>query len=251
MFTLSVTSNVKQALQRLSATRVNIPLATAKALTFTARDVQAAEKTEMSRVFDRPTPFTFNSLYMRGATPSTLEARVYFKDLRASSKNQGRPEQHYLEPQVYGGTRSAKLFEIYLRKAGVLPASMYAMPGRGAKLDAYGNMARGQITQILSALNAAEHSSGYFANRSKRLGARANKVTARIFAGRPHPGMPLGVWMRDGAKLRSLLVFTRAPHYKVRLKFYDLANAIGARELPAHLDRAMRSASNTVYSPAA
>lgn len=241
MFDLSVKSNIAEAIRDVRATREQIPIASAKAMTFTAERVRDAEKQEINRVFDRPTPFTLSSLSMQGATPQRLEARVWFKDLGGyggSRKNVSTEAGHYLEPQVYGGGRVLKQFERYLQRAGILPVGMFAVPGAGAKLDGFGNMSRGQLVQILSALGAAEHSSGYFANKSRRKGARFNKATALIFAGIPHPGMPAGVWMRQGlGRLKPLLIFVRAPRYNKRFNFYDVANTVADRVFPELLQR--------------
>ncbi|MPW16919.1 hypothetical protein GCT13_08240 [Paraburkholderia sp. CNPSo 3157] len=70
-----------------------LPFATAKALTAVAKNAQAAEKEAMPEVFDRPTPFTVNSVAVKGARKSDLEARVFIKDIAAA----------YLEPFEFGG----------------------------------------------------------------------------------------------------------------------------------------------------
>jgi hypothetical protein len=110
MFTLSVKSNIEDAVRDIRATREQIAIATAKALTFTAERVRDAERREIQQVFDRPTPFTMSSLFMSGATPARLEARVWFKDIGGyggSRKNVGTAAAHYLVPQVYGGGRGS------------------------------------------------------------------------------------------------------------------------------------------------
>ena len=235
MFTLSMQSNIAAATAEVRGTREQIALATAKALTFTAERVRDAEKQEMQRVFDRPTAFTLNSLYLRGATPFRLEAKVWFKDLRF--------RQHYLVPQIHGGDRPLTRFEQYLQKAGKLPVGMMAVPGAAARLDGFGNMSRGQIVQVLSALQALPEA-GYLANKSRRKGARRNRVTDLIFVGRPHPGWPAGVWQRQGlARLKPILIFVRAPRYTQRFDFYGLANKIADREFPAMLNRELQRAS--------
>jgi hypothetical protein len=176
-----------------------------------------------------------NSLYLRGATPFRLEAKVWFKDLRF--------RQHYLVPQIHGGDRPLKRFEQYLQKAGKLPVGMMAVPGAAARLDGFGNMSRGQIVQVLSALQALPEA-GYLANKSRRKGARRNRVTDLIFVGRPHPGWPAGVWQRQGlARLKPILIFVRAPRYTQRFDFYGLANKIADREFPAMLNRELQRAS--------
>ncbi len=248
MFTMSVRSNVTDALKDLRAMRVNVPLATAKALTFTAEAVRSAEREEMRRVFDRPTPFTMNSLYLKGATPTSLTARVYFKDLRFKA--------HYLVPQVEGGDRPLKRFEQMLQARGQMPVGMFAVPGERADLDAYGNMSRGQLVKILSALNVLPEV-GYLANRSARSAARRAKskrprALVDYFVGRPEPSSPAGVWERVGKTgLRPILIFVKRPQYRKRYDFYGLANRVAAREFPFHFERALRSPSNAALRLAA
>ena len=60
--------------------RRQLPFATSLALTRTALMVKAAEVEEMKRVFDAPTRFTLNSLFVRPAKKSRLEAVVWVKD---------------------------------------------------------------------------------------------------------------------------------------------------------------------------
>lgn len=243
MFTLSLKSNINDALRNFRDKRINIPLATAKALTFTAQDVQAAEKTEMVKVFDRPTPFTLNSLYLQGATPGRLTARVWFKDLRFKA--------HYLVPQVEGGDRPLKRFEKFLQAKGLLPVGMYAVPGERADLDAYGNMSRGQLVKILSALQALPET-GYLANRSQRSAKRRRKHLTDYYVGRPNPSSPLGVWERIGKTgLRPVLIFVKAPRYKKRFNFYGVAVDVSNARFPVHLDRALHSESNFSLAAAA
>jgi hypothetical protein len=243
MFSMDVRSNIGEAVRKLSDRRVNIPLATAKALTFTIQAVQAAEKTEMTKVFDRPTPFTLNSLYVQSATPSRLIARTWFKDLRFKA--------HYLVPQVEGGDRPLKRFEKFLQSKGLLPVGMFAVPGERAELDAYGNMSRGQLVKILSALQALPEA-GYLANRSQRSAKRRRKQLVDYFVGRPKPAAPMGVWQRIGTTgLRPILIFVKAPHYKKRFDFYGIAVTVSNREFPLRLERALLSPSNAAMAAAA
>lgn len=57
-----------------------IPYATATALTRAAQGLMDRLRDEMRVVFDRPTPYTLNSLRMVPARKDRLEARVWFKD---------------------------------------------------------------------------------------------------------------------------------------------------------------------------
>ncbi|QBI77096.1 hypothetical protein [Pseudomonas phage vB_Pae_CF3a] len=57
-----------------------IPYATATALTRTAQGLMDRLRDEMRVVFDRPTPYTLNSLRMVPARKDRLEARCFVKD---------------------------------------------------------------------------------------------------------------------------------------------------------------------------
>ncbi len=124
--------------------------ATVLALTRTAQAVHTVERATVLRVFDRPTPFTVNSLRMDRATLARPEARVRFKDPPRLTES-----EHYLLPQVYGGPRKQKRFESTLQRAGLLPRGKALVPATSAPLDAYGNVTRGVYARILADLKAS------------------------------------------------------------------------------------------------
>ena len=74
------------------------------ALDATAKAIRDEVKTTMPRVFDRPTPYTLNSLQVTPTHNHNMTAMVWFKD-------PDRMGQHYLVPQVDGGPRKLKGFE--------------------------------------------------------------------------------------------------------------------------------------------
>jgi hypothetical protein len=232
MLEINVKHNVADAIARLNEIeRKHVPFATSLALTRTAQEVRKAEVEEMKRVFDRPTPFTLRSLYLKPATKADLTAKVWFKDLN-------RPE-HYLVPQIRGGERLPKRFEEHLRRAGILPKDQVAVPGGGARLNKYGNMSAGQITQILSALGA--HPDPY-AHSKRKIRARIG-LWRGYFVGRPGGGrFPFGVWEKRGNKLLPVLIFVRRPTYTKLFQFYELGKRIALREFPKQFDLALRQA---------
>jgi hypothetical protein len=180
MMRLEMRDNIDKIVREMRGlSKSKVPIAAAKALTFTAERVQAAEKAELERVFDRPTRWTLNSVFKRSATTSRLFARVWIKD-EASS---GVPASKYLPVHIDGGNRPHKRFEKALIHYGLMPADMYAVPGRRARMDGNGNISRGQIVQILSALGAAERVSGFMANRTQR--SRRRKASTLTNSKRP------------------------------------------------------------------
>jgi hypothetical protein len=236
MMRLEMRDNIAQIVQEMRGLcRTKVPTAAAKALTFTAERVQEAEKQEITRVFDKPTRWTLNAVYKRGATPSRLFARVWVKD-EASS---GIAASKYLPVHIEGGNRPHKRFEKALIHYGLMPADMYAVPGRRARMDGYGNISRGQIVQILSALGAAERVSGFMANRTARS-KRRNRNAPDYFAGRPGNGSgPLGIWQRVGSGARPILIFVKRPTYRRRFDFYGVANRVAAAEFEPLFRRAL------------
>lgn len=238
------TTQVKRYLTDLE--RNQVPFATAVALTRTAKRVQTGLVDEMKREFDRPTPWTLKSTFLRSATKRNLEAIVGIKD-QAYAGNRLSSAQ-ILSHQFAGGARQVKALEMWLRRAGYLGTQEFVAPGAGAKLDRYGNMSRGQVQQILSQLKAggdpASHASG--SARSKRNVKRAGKIFWSLGGDRT-AHLPRGVWQRHGLHLvKPLLIAVKSPSYTRRIDLRKLGEAIvrqnAQREFNTALEAALRSA---------
>lgn len=210
-----------------------LPYAAAVALNLVAQDIVVAEQHEMRDVFDRPrpTPYTLSGVAVyKGATKRRLSAVVWLKDYATSN---GVPASKFLAPQIRGGSRRLKKSEKALRSAGVLPSDMFAVPGKAAKLDAYGNMDRGQIRQIISYFRGAELLAGHLGNtkdKTRQRLAKGNKKKGirgfEYFVGRPADGkLPMGVWQRFGfgalgSAIKPVLIFIdKTPRYKAIYDF--------------------------------
>lgn len=220
-----------------------LPFATSKALNLTAKEVKADIRKEMPRVFDRPTPFTLNSVYMSPATKKELYAEVWLKDFAPK----GTPAVKYLAPQVYGGLRGQKRSERWLQWKGILPSGMSWAPGSGARLNQYGNITGGRITQMLSALKAFPEV-GYMANITERSKKHNRKPRDYFALPRGRGRLPAGVYERTGRGgrgLRFTLAFIRQPHYRPRLPFFEIARRVHAREFGARFEKAWREAMST------
>jgi hypothetical protein len=219
-----------------------VPFAMAKTLTLTAKDVQAALVHEMRDSFDRPTPFTLNSVFVTAATKKSQQAIVGLKDYSAK----GSAASKYLAPEIEGGPRGNKRFEKALQAAGVLPPGYFVVPGATATLDAYGNIARSLIVQLLSYFKAFPQM-GYKANitdKRKALMAKDNKRTGKLgvvyFVGRPGGGRrPLGVWARytfgHGSAVKPVLIFVRGVNYEKRLDYFYAAQKAIEKSLPRRI----------------
>lgn len=216
-----------------------LPFATAQALTQTGQRVKNAIRATMQVGLDRPTPYTLNSLYLKPATKNNLVCEVSLKNVASK----GAPPSKYLAPNVYGGARLPKSSEVLMRRQGVLPGGMLWVPGSGATMNQFGNMSVGQIVQVLSAMKAFPEV-GYLANRSKRLGARANKNASKLFVGTPGGGrLPLGVYLRgtDGS-LKPIMIFVSEANYSVRLPVSQIATTVYQTNFQEVFNQALRDA---------
>ncbi|MBI5449358.1 hypothetical protein HY948_03520 [Candidatus Gottesmanbacteria bacterium] len=221
-----------------------IPKITAIALTKTAEVVKLQSRQEMTQVFDRPTPFILRSQYVQMATANNLTASVEWKSRAGKGVRQWDAATRTLSPHVEGGGRELKGFEFRLRQMGILPPDMYAMPGVGAEIDAYGNMSRGQIIQILSYFQTFPEM-GYRANMTAKKIERLAKGSKRkgqrgfvYFVKRNSGGVPLGIYRRTsfgawGSAIKPILIFTpRQPGYRRRWDVFANAQKVVDKEFP-------------------
>lgn len=205
--------------------------AASEAINHTANGVRVDERVEMARVFSNPTAYTLRSLYVKSATPVRLTARVWLKDNYATGPDD--TSKHFLVPQIFGGHRPDKRFEFMLKRIGVLPSGMQVVPGNSAKLDANGNMSRGEIVQILSYLSAfylagsAQNKTSAQRDKMKR-GTKSRAGQEYIVVRERRGGVIPGIWRVDytalGRSIRPVLIFVRTTSYGQRWDFFGVAN---------------------------
>src|SRR5579864_8102126 len=104
--------------------RTQLPFATAKTLTQTAKLVQTSITAELPSIFDRPTPFTQRALAIKPARKTDLTAEVNLRPIQAA----------YLALEETGGERLPK------KTALVLPTDI--------QLNPYGNIPRGALQRL-------------------------------------------------------------------------------------------------------
>lgn len=250
---IKVTTNFKQVQAALQKAASQVPFALATALNKTAAKAQTAVQKKMPEVFDRPTPWVMNSLRIKYANKNNLLAELAYKD-----KNSVENSRSMVEPHVFTGKRHFKAMEARLMRIGLIPAGWNVVPGAAAKLDANGNMSRGQISQVLNVLGAYTEA-GY--NKAN------DKTSARLAKGRAkkniygfvywvnkvgstkarhlQPGVYQRVITAFGTSLKPVLIFVKQANYKKRLDFFGVAQAVINKEFPGEFDRAFDEAMRT------
>lgn len=216
--------------------------ALADALNHSANQGRQQLRAEMASVFDRPTPWALNSVRILHATPARLEAALWVQD-ESGGKNPFSAED-YLLPQVEGGERVTRRSEKYLREAGILPAGRFVVPGAGARLDAYGNIQRGHMMQILSGLKALRRDgSDHSATESKRSLRKGHALAVFVVK---RGKTPIGIAERRGKDMVMVLAFVRQPQYRERFKFHDVVRRVAENDgqLETNIDKAIADALN-------
>lgn len=230
-----------------------------KAVNDVVRAAQRAELQTMRGAFDKLVPYTQRAIGAQfvGVRPDKahkVEASVYVKARRDVRAGETRPES-YLQPGIEGGGRSQKRFERALQRKGLLPAGWLTTPGRGAQLDAYGNIAGAQIVKLMAYLRLfgeeakRQNASDKSLARTRR-GTRGSKKNALGTFGREYfvvmpgkKGLHPGIWVRK--RINSLfgvgksgpemvVAFVASARYRRRYAFGAPSRLIVDRQLPAY-----------------
>lgn len=223
--------SVKHDLDKIAARigrlgRDQIPFATAKALTLTAKAVQREIPAALDRALDKPTPFTKQGIFIQPARKTNLQAVVGFKDRQAA----------YMAYQIKGGTRAPA------KRALRLPGEV--------TLNEYGNLPKDTIKRLIAAAKAGK----YGAVVKRRLGIGDRRKGAgdlSLFYGQPkgHPGLPVGIWRRapgNPGQIIPVIVFPKTvAHYRPRFNFQRMVEEVVRREFPKEFNAAFADAMRT------
>ena len=220
-----------------------VKFAAAVALTRTAKAVMDEQQRLLPGELDRPKPGTVRAMRTTKATRDNLTATVEFK-----KRGEGVPAAEFIGHNVSGGRRGMKRSEIMLRQAGILPDGLYTIPGKEAKLDAYGNMSRGQIVSILSYFRTfgATPLNTRRMNMTDKTRARMTKRRADYFVVPVHDRKAKlypGIWKRNPDNtLAAVLMFVKPGQHKKLVKFHQTGERVVRRDFNKNFDRAFADA---------
>ena len=233
--------------------RKNLPFAIVQAVNATAFAMREEWKKQARRVFDRPTPMTINSILYTKATASRPYATVFIRD----EAHKGTPPAKYLLPQVEGTVRRHKGMERLLQRNGLMPLDRYAVPGKGAQLDQYGNVTSGVVRKIISQTRSAPDA-GYTSNetdegrdrRLKRERGLKHKKRGQVSSffvlskrrGRLRPGIYERTTTNFGSALRSIFIFVHTPRYEPRFDIFAYAQRTWDKLMPFYFNRELAKA---------
>ena len=236
-----------------------VRFAAAKALTQTAWNVRREIQSGMPQDLDRPRTSTTNALRVEKATPGNLTAVM-----RLNEVGEGVPAAAFLKHNIIGGLRAFKRSELMLQQAGILPRGMVGIPGSAAKLDAHGNMQRGQIVSILSFFRTFgivgwnKEVSGMVGGFGSTQNGRRLLNTGRMnralkksrqssvyFVVPPGMKMSAGIWQKTKTKALPLLMFVTPGRHRKLLKLKERGEKVIRRDFNKLFDAAFIDALRT------
>lgn len=219
--------------------KINITAGT-QALNKTANQCRKKVREKMAEVFDRPTPYTLNSIFVKYATDTDQEAIVKIKD----SASSGISPTNYLGPEVFGGKRNAKRSEQAFRASGLLESNSQYIIGDKAPKDQYGNLSRGTIQQALADTKSFRDS------QQNTNGKKKKKKKNRFFAaaGRDATGESKTIYMRSGSNTIPILIPTHAQTYKKRLDFEAIVEETYNQNVLKNFDEMLQKEWNNITS---
>lgn len=277
---LNLTHNTGSAIRFTARLQQGFPAALKRAVNDTLRAVKAEHDRAIATEFQRPTPYMRNSLiafYSSLARPqdpptAVLRWRDGFRTARGSgatnyaeavgaafSSLRDTPAVKFVAPHVAGGERNTKRFEAKLQAAGYMPAGWRVVPGKDARLDAYGNISIGQIRQVLSQLRIASTTAGSQQNLTPRGNDRISprkraaafkRAGGQYFAlpkgrGRLPPGIYRRNSLERGPVARSIsavMLFVPATTYRRIYAFEAISQRTADAVFPAAFARRMADA---------
>lgn len=234
---MQITSNLDHIIAETRKLHPQFRFAAAVALTRTAKDAERALYSEMGRVWNAPTPFSLRSLFTKPATKADLTASVEIKD-QFPSKAMLSPDETYRH-QYEGGRRRRKASELWFERAGLISSSESLAPSAGIRLDAYGNISRGMLMQIISQLRLGLDPYQW---KSKSRRSTANRKRSGEFFWSRGGHLSRGVWMRRGRGV--IQVLKPVPHhtYSVRMDMDRISTAVFDAKFLPRLDAEFASA---------
>ena len=205
---LSVHSNTKKLTAHLNRVqRKQIPFATAKALTQTAKDVRESLKKALPRYLHRPTPKLISSVRSDMATKYNVTARVGFAGLGFDKTLWRESPAEIMRYHIKGGTRFPN------RKAIAVPVKQTT--------NQYGNLKRNAIKNLL-----------------------ANKT--KYFSGTPKGMSNAGIYQRQKKKLKMLIAWEpKATYQGGRFPFKGIVKLSVAKNYRKRFERALQDALDT------
>ena len=202
----NVKGDMKPIIKHLNKTqKKQIPFAAAQAINNTLFDIMKAEKAQMPKKLDRPTPFTLKAFKINKAKKTELIGDIHVM-----------PERYkYLKYAIEGGTRTGNI----------------GVPTKHAKLNKFGNIPmrkKGLIknkNQFIGTINGLSGvwERGHYSKSGKFSTQGKSRSTS----------------------LRLVVAFEKTVNYDKRFPFYKIADGVARKKFQRNFQKTLKRAIDT------
>lgn len=230
---------------QLGALAKQASYAASKALNTTAYAINARLKTDMAATFKGgATPYTLRAFQIKRADKTTLTAEV---NLRTDGPGgTGTSYNKALAHLFTGGPRKYKKLEGWLRGRKLLPAGLTIAPGAGMPLDAYGNMRRSTLTEMLGVLGTQRTNLRVY----RKTGAGKDQKAVGYFVVQPgdktkkHPGIYKRLETGKTSTLSPMVLYVNPTSYRKFIDLQKLGNEVVDQTFEPAFDAELAKALN-------
>ena len=224
------TKGFKKFIDNLGKSQV--PFAASKTINQLAKEIVAEESKEMETVFDNPTRFTTNSMFVSKFSNKreypNLQAQVRFREF----PGKGVAAENYLRSQLTGKPRKQKRSEAALARKGIIKSSEYLVPARNARKNKHGNITRGKYNKMLSAFGAQRDESQNSASGKRPYFLGKTKNGGKVIYER----------IGKGRRVRPFLFVTNSADYDITFRPKDVSQRHVRKNYKRRFERNFREA---------
>lgn len=235
-------TGLQEVRAQLGAQAKQANFAASRALNTTAFAVNDRLKKDMASTFKGgATPFSLRAFKVVKSDKTNLVAEV---SLRTDTPDGGTQYAKALAHLFTGGQRKYKKLEGWLRARRLLPAGLTVAPGAGMPLDAYGNMRRAALTEMLGVIGTQMTNLRIY----RKTGAGKAQKAVGYFVVLPgdkskkHPGIYKRVEAGTSSTLKPMVLYVDPANYRKFIDLDKLGHEVIAKTLQASFDAEIKAA---------
>lgn len=227
---------------QLGAMAKQANFAASRALNTTAYAINTRLKTDMASTFaGGATAYSLRAFKVDKSDKTNLTAMV---SLRTDNQAAALPYAKALGHLFTGGKRNFKKIEGALRARKLLPSGLSIAPGNGMKLDSYGNMNKGQLTELMSMMTARPTTM----RTIRKTGRGKTPKMVDYFAVQPgaktklHPGIYKRIETGNTSAVDAMILFINPVTYRKLIDLEKLGREVVAKTFQPAFDAELAKA---------
>jgi len=181
------------------------------------------------------TAYSLRAFKVDKSDKNNLTAMV---SLRTDNQAAALPYAKALGHLFTGGRRSYKKIEGALRARKLMPSGLSIAPGNAMRLDSYGNMNKGQLTELMSMMTARPSKM----RAIRKTGRGKTPKMVDYFAVQPgaktklHPGIYKRIETGKTSAIDAMILFINPVNYRKLIDLQKLGNEVVAKTFQPAFD---------------